>query len=196
MKESTRSFIAISRITEPLLHEISTWTQKQITKYEVGFKWVKTENIHLTLRFLGDITPDQMGCISQTLDKHCKGVQPFKIVVVGIGAFPSLNHPRTLWAGVQSDFEFHALISQLDAEITKLGIRFDDRPFSPHLTLCRVSDHAEKNTLLRLATDLRSVQNHAFGVTRVNGITLFKSQWSAQGPVYTSISTHPFQRQP
>jgi 2'-5' RNA ligase len=101
-------------------------------------RWVRTENLHLTLRFLGATPPDRVPAISDVLRAGAAGRSAFPVLLAGAGAFPSATRPRALWLGIQDGAaDLGAIASALDAPLAALGWPSEGRPFRPHLTVAR-----------------------------------------------------------
>jgi 2'-5' RNA ligase len=102
-------------------------------------RWTKPENVHLTLKFLGDIREEALEQVRAALEKVCSEHAPFGVELTGLGAFPSARRARVLWMGVGAGFEeLRSLASDLDAALVTLGFEPEERPYTPHLTLGRI----------------------------------------------------------
>jgi 2'-5' RNA ligase len=102
-------------------------------------RWVKAENFHLTLRFLGDVQEENLGGVCAALEKVCAGHAPFDIGLLGLGAFPSARRARILWAGVgEGSEQLRSLARGLDVALASLGFEGEVLPYTPHFTLGRV----------------------------------------------------------
>ena len=102
-------------------------------------RWTKPENVHLTLKFLGDVREEVLGQVSAALEKVCSEHTPFDVELTGLGAFPSARRARVLWMGVGAGFqELRSLASDIDATLVTLGFEREVRPYTPHLTLGRI----------------------------------------------------------
>jgi len=120
MEEKTRAFIAIE--LEPEIKSIiHTFESKLIPKSPSGLRWVKTDQIHLTLKFLGDINKHQVELISKAISQVANENHAFNLNLAGTGVFPNWRNPRTLWIGLKKSEPLPRLFQQLDAEIAKLG---------------------------------------------------------------------------
>lgn len=102
-------------------------------------RWVPAENIHLTLKFLGDVNPNQVEAIQAGLERACHNAYVHQLIAVGLGCFPNPRRPKVVWVGVGGGVEqLKHLRDQVEAEIAPLGFPTEERPFSAHLTLGRV----------------------------------------------------------
>lgn len=104
-------------------------------------RWVKPENIHLTLKFPGDLPEETLAGIRAALGKVCADHAPFDVCLEGLGAFPSARRARILWIGVsEGSGQLRSLATGLTAALASLGFEHERRPYTPHLTLGRVLD--------------------------------------------------------
>ncbi len=104
-----------------------------------GIAWVMERNLHLTLKFLGEIRPDQVDGLAALLAGAAAGVPAFEVEVAGAGAFPSLRAPRVLWIGIREPLELVGKLQQnIETALSRSGFPREDRPFHPHVTAGRV----------------------------------------------------------
>jgi 2'-5' RNA ligase len=150
--------------------------------------WSRAENIHLTLKFLGDISPGQVEKLSEAAARSVKDFAPFRIMVEQTGAFPRKGHPRVLWIGI-NDFsgELGKLHSRLENESSNAGFAGDDRPFQPHLTLARLRQPRYARTLVAAHRELDFYPAEI----AVSELLVIRSELSSEGSRYTVISRHP-----
>jgi 2'-5' RNA ligase len=147
-------------------------------------KLVDLENTHLTLKFLGDTSDNHVPEIVGLMEASVEELEPFAIRFSGTGAFPSLNHMKVVWVGVQKVESMRSISEFLNNELTILGFKREKRKFSPHLTLGRVKGGRNKE---QLAQAVRSWMDEDFGELEVNSIRLKKSILSPQGPTYSTV---------
>jgi len=103
-------------------------------------RWVGGPEIHLTLRFIGDVLPQTFAQIKKEL--ATVSFAPFPLTLKGVGHFPPHGHPRVLWIGLEPCSALVTLQQQIEAALAKVGIAAEERPFSPHITLARLKEHA------------------------------------------------------
>ena len=151
-------------------------------------RWVRPENLHVTLKFIGEVPEAKLAAIRAAL----AGVRSEQLVVLdfrGLGFFPNEKHPRIFWAGIEASANLKTLAADIDGITEKLGIPREQRPFSPHLTLARFEPS-------RLPEKLRAaVQENAareFGSFRTNQFHLIESKLKPSGAEYTTIESLPF----
>lgn len=190
MEEKIRAFVAIE--LDPKLKAIIVSQENGIKpKGPPGLRWVKPDHLHLTLKFLGDITPAQVIQLSRVINEVVVEYHPFSLQIDGTGAFPNWRNPRTLWIGIKKCNSLNLLFKQLDAKIANLGFSTEGKPFSPHLTLCRVSDYVDTHKVHDLQKDFETIRVSSMPEWNVDEVVLFKSQLQSGGPIYTPISKHP-----
>jgi RNA 2',3'-cyclic 3'-phosphodiesterase len=186
-----RAFIAIniSKEIEQRLKTISSDLQKSLRGAAV--RWVPVENIHLTLKFLGDVSVSNLDLLKKVLESEAIGHVPFEFSVGDLGAFPSVRRPRVIWVDVQAPPELLALQRGIDHETDRLGYPREERPFSPHLTLGRVSRNATPDDLHKISEVLSNVKVGYVGTAKVSVVFLYRSDLNPSGAVYTAIHSAP-----
>ncbi len=185
MSEQIRSFIAFDLQNDSVLNRIAT-AQKMILQTNADVKLVEPKNIHVTLRFLGPISPEMVDKIYAAM-KNVK-FSPFNVRLSGLGVFPTINYPRVVWAGIRDGAkELTSIFEQLEPQIHELGFAPDPNGFSPHLTIARVRSGANKQRLVDL---VQRQEDYDFGVIRADCLRLKKSQLSPKGPAYTTLKEY------
>jgi len=178
-----RTFIAIE-IETKVKDDIAVW-QSKLKKVADGVKWVDKNNIHITLKFLGNIEESQITDIKKAIEKSIEGIKSFEIEIKGEGCFPNINRPRVIWIGVERGKDILKEIAKnLENECEKLGFKKEKRPFSPHLTIGRVKRFMKSLTMLRKFLEENDFPAKKFTATE---IVLMKSDLKPTGPVYTPI---------
>jgi len=151
--------------------------------------WTKPQGIHLTLKFLGEILPDQVPQVVEAMTTSASGCGQLRLTTREIGAFPSMDRARVLWLGVHGDVRaLTALQARLDGGLAALGFPRETRPFSAHLTLGRVRDGmppAERRRLGPLAASVRTDGGVSFDVTAVS---LMRSTLTPSGAIYDRLA--------
>ncbi len=192
MEKLIRSFIAIPLTTQIHQNLADFSHQHGLDNRTYGLKPVKPVNIHLTLKFLGEIEESQIVEISTTLDEVASGLQPFKASIHGIGAFPAWNrNPRVIWVGAGPVEPLQKVYNRVESATDQLGFPPEKRGFSPHLTLARINAQTDQSTGLFTRLSRLSPETF-FGEMMVDHLVLFKSVLLPQGPVYTALSSHMF----
>ncbi len=179
--ERIRSFVSID-IDDPALVSKVVDVQRELSGLGATIKFVEPENIHLTLKFLGEIPRFLVEEVKRALDRV--SFEPFTMRIEGIGAFPSVSRPRVIWLGVTEGAERVAAIHEaVERELARLGFRRDREAFVPHVTIGRVRGGSYDRLRARLA-DLRGV---VIGDFRVEVIRLKRSTLTSKGPIYTTL---------
>lgn len=182
-----RAFIAIELTDEiqKRLEEITAMFKKQLDG--VPIRWVPAGNIHLTLKFLGDVSMANIKILTDILKTEVAGHKPFEVSVGGAGAFPNNRHPRVIWVGVEAPPELAGVQSGVEAAMARIGYPREDRQFSPHLTVGRVSRNADLDDTRSISKVLETSRVGFLGATCVQEICVFRSDLKPTGAVYTRI---------
>ncbi len=182
MSEQIRSFIAFDIENEQVLNRLSA-AQKLILETGADLRLVAPQNIHVTVRFLGSISPGMVEKVYEAM-QNVK-FTPFTIQIRGLGVFPSISYPRVVWAGMSEGVEhLKSIFSQIEPQIRALGFAADAYGFSPHLTIARVRTGKNKQSLAELLT---KKGDYEVGTIKANCLKLKRSQLSPRGPTYSTI---------
>jgi len=182
MSESIRSFLAFDIESDMVLNRFAT-AQSLLVQTGADLKLVEPQNIHITVRFLGNITP---GMADKIFDEM-KQVQfvPFNVQIKGLGAFPNPRYSRVVWAGITDGADqLKSVFSQLEPRLRGLGFTPDHRGFSPHLTIARVRSGRNKQQLADFVTENA---NYEFGTVNAKCLRLKKSTLTPKGPIYSTL---------
>lgn len=158
----------------------------QIGTSSDDIRWVPLENIHLTLKFLGEIKDNIIAGIERKLEDICRIHKPFHISVKGTGAFPTRKNPNILWVGIEKSEELHRLHTDIDNSMSELGFEKENRKHSPHLTIGRVK---HRGNMLPVMKSLHEFRDTFFGVVDVNEVHLMKSTLKSSGAEYSKITS-------
>lgn len=156
---------------------------------EARASWVREGNLHLTLKFLGDIPLTSLEKLSAAASIATARVEPFEIVVEGCGAFPPNGQPRVLWIAIADPSGHLALLNRsVEDECEKAGFPREQRPFHPHLTIARIRKPHDSRHLAAVHKEM------VFGpeVTRASELAVFRSELRSEGSRHTVISRHSF----
>jgi len=182
MSEAIRSFIAFDIENELVVRRLSE-VQNMLVNTGADLKLVTPQNIHVTMRFLGNISPPMVDLIHEEMKQI--SFTPFEIELRGLGAFPSLRYARVVWAGIQRGAdELVNVFNQLEFHLRKLGFKPDPKGFSPHLTIARVRTGRHKAELVKCVEDLA---DYEFGIIKADYLRLKKSVLTPKGPIYTTL---------
>ncbi len=156
-------------------------------------KWVEPGNLHITLKFLGEVERSRVGEIREAASSAVEGNSAFMIKIDRLGAFPDPGYPKVIWLGSSSEpAEIHELHSDLEEEMEGLGFDSEDRDYIPHVTLGRTK---EKNDgrIKDMGRELDSFSAGEVWGVDVNELTLMESELKRHGPVYTPVFKLPLE---
>ena len=180
-----RSFIAVEVPFFPSVQEAC----RNIERTGLRAKFVEPHNLHLTVKFLGDIDESDVPGILEAMRLASSDMEPFEMELSGMGFFPGGNRINVIWLGVEGSSPLQDFASRLSSEFEKAGIRpdgMDNREFRPHLTIARVKNPGNKQQLL---DTIRSYGDTEFGRIPVDEIHLKKSVLQRSGPVYSTLGS-------
>jgi RNA 2',3'-cyclic 3'-phosphodiesterase len=189
-----RAFIAIelpAEVQQSLEQVMRQLLQHLTTLPRSAVRWVPAGNIHLTLKFLGDVSLANLDMLKEMLLTEVKVHPPFEFSVGGVGAFPNAKSPRVVWVGVQAPPELLTLQRAIESKMEKLGYSREERPFSPHLTLGRVSRNTTTSQAHQIGEALQAVKVGFLGLICAQEVSLFKSDLRSAGSVYTCLLSAP-----
>jgi 2'-5' RNA ligase len=161
---------------------------KSLREVSPQTRWVRPENLHVTLKFIGEVAEAKLAAIRSAL-AGVRSEQPVMLDFRGLGFFPNEKHPSVFWEGIEASANLKALAADIDKVTEKLGIPLEKRPFSPHLTLARFEPP-------RLPEKLRAaIQENAtreFGTLRTSQFHLIESKLKPTGAEYTTVESFRF----
>lgn len=177
-----RTFVALD-LPKPLKIRLEQLTLKLASQIQ-GVRWVKPDNMHLTLCFLGETKPQKLPQLQQMLDVVAQGKRPFPLTLTQFGCFPNCQNPRILWVGIGGAISpLKHLQKHIQTKTVELGWQAEKRPYNPHLTLGRVKGQPNN---LRWHGGLDEAQ------WNVTAVTLYQSQLTPRGAIYTPLYTAHF----
>jgi 2'-5' RNA ligase len=183
MSDTFRAFIAID-LPESVKSFLSK-AQEALKPYGFRVKWVRPQNIHLTLKFLGDTATADTDKIAEAMKLAARNCPIVSLTAIGIGVFPNVRRPRVIWAGLKGQLETLANLQQtLDAHLADLGFARDTRAFKSHLTLGRVKGKIASDRVKAAIDKLKEFESEPFETKQV---ILFKSELQPDGAVYTKV---------
>ncbi len=180
-----RTFIAIDLPKENLekINNILTFFKSECP--EKTLRWVSLQNLHLTIKFLGDIPEKKLTSIKSIIQEVARRIPRFRFAVKGLGMYPNQTKPRVIWLGIETEAPMYQLHHLLDDRLKAQGIKPEKRKFSPHLTIARVSNRADYKQTKQIANILSKFTISHLGAIEVDQIHLYKSQLTPQGPIYS-----------
>ena len=193
MSKTIRVFVAVElppKVRNALADLIERLRDTQIP----GLRLVRPEGIHLTLKFLGDVSKSQVESIAAAVSQAAQAGKAFALELGQPGVFPNRNAPRVLWVGIGGDLSpLLALHQQVEGALATLGFAEDRRGFNPHLTVARIRDGTSKADRQKAAEAILSTQVQPGLRIDVNSISLMQSTLLSGGAVYESLASMPIQ---
>ncbi len=182
-----RTFIAVDlpASVRDALGQVSEQLQSKLSDTPV--RWVNYEKMHLTLKFLGDISTENISMVEKILASEAAKRQVMEIGIGGIGAFPKMRHPRVIWIGVEAPSELFDLRRGIEDGVARLGYNYDKYEFTPHLTLGRISRKASASDVRKVGNVLHDFQVGFIGVARIEAVHLYRSDLEPEGATYTRL---------
>lgn len=190
----TRTFIAVEAADEA--HVAALAAIDRLRTAAEGVRWVAPDNLHWTLQFLGDLDDREMAEVCLRTVRVAARHEAFELEARGVGAFPSIQRPRTLWLGAGAGSErFCALQTDVEASLRELGFRGEGRGFIPHITLGRIASRAVpgpgRRGVPQLVERLAKLADFDGGLMSVDEVIVFASELGRDGPVYSVLARAP-----
>ena len=186
-----RSFLAFELPLE--IKNIVARVSGELRQSPLKARWVKVDNIHLTVVFMGNIETEDIPAIGEGVQEVCQATHPFDISLRGIGCFPNRRNPRVLWLGLDGDLEqMSTFRDALQKHLVGFGIKEEKRSFKPHLTLGRF--RKPKRMDVQQEQALAKHEDVSSSVCSLDELILFKSDLKPTGAVYTKLETWPLSR--
>jgi len=178
-----RCFIALD-MPEAIKDSIGAIIEKIMVSAR-GVRWVPPLNLHMTLKFLGEVNEESVPAIKAALSEVAVRSAPFSVTVRGAGAFPNPKHPNILWIGMEGPEELKMLYRGIDDAMSGLGFKRENRDFSPHITIGRVKD---KKGIEPVIKELDNFRDASFGSVEVREVLLMKSELKQAGAEYSKVA--------
>ncbi len=147
---------------------------------------VPAANLHITLKFLGDVEEGLVPSLLEAMERAAEGVPPATLTLRGTGAFPNLRRPRVVWVGVENGDPLVTVAGRLEARLEAMGFAREHRRFSPHLTVARVKGGRGREEVVRVT---EAFQEEAFGEQHVDAIRLKRSELTPKGAIYHDLGS-------
>jgi 2'-5' RNA ligase len=188
-EKKIRSFLALDP-PEEVLREVASIQNRLRKLIDGDIRWVRPEGIHLTLKFFGDVSGDDVANIATVAGKAAEKETPFSLAVGGVGVFPDPHRPRVLWLGMNGDVERLQVFQKgIEQALLQAGFPREERPFRPHLTLGRIRN---PKGLVGLARALEKGEECTAGWFIASGLGLIQSELTPGGAMYTRLKWFPF----
>ena len=183
-----RSFLAFE--LPPKIREQIGTVSKELKKSALPVRWVKVDNIHLTIIFLGSVNEDTIDDIKEKVYGVVERFSVFKTRLGGVGVFPDWRRPRVIWVGLNGEIErLSRFRDELQTELKVFGIKEEKRPFRPHLTIGRFKGMLGRDEELKWILD--KYHDISSDLHYLNELILFKSDLKPDGPIYTKMAVWP-----
>jgi len=182
-----RTFIAVP-VPEPLFN-LRKKLKATISEKTGKIRWLRKEQIHLTLKFLGDTTEDSINDVRRIMQSIADEFKPFNISIQKTGCFPKVERPRVMWIGVSGKLEkLNQLVEKIQKKLNPLGFPKNEKKYHPHITIARAK-YPQKKT-----PDISTFLNTSFDPIPfpIKKVQFISSELFPNGPVYTILSTHFF----
>ena len=180
-----RTFVAIE-ISDKTRNDIKTIIAR-LREVKAHVKWVLPANLHITLKFLGNVKDDEIAKISEFIRESSSGLKPFNLHVGGLGAFPDLKRPKVIFVNIKDEYNnLYTLHNRLEEKLTCLGIKKELRKYKPHITIGRVSSCQQIDIL---ADAIEMHKNDSLGNEQIKSVALMMSELLPKGPEYTKLDT-------
>ena len=188
MAETIRAFIAVE-LSDQIKETIRNF-QEHLKPSGCDIAWVKPENVHLTLKFLGDVKMKMIPSVTETLANSCRDLRSFDMALTQPGVFPDLRHPRVVWIGLDdTEGKLGQLAGSLETALGNIGFKKEKRAFQAHITVGRIK--SGKN-IQRLSESLERYQLPAGIIQNIRSICLYKSVLTSSGSIYSILTSYSF----
>jgi 2'-5' RNA ligase len=181
-----RLFIALD-LPDQVRHAIAELIAKLQPKSRTA-RWIKPENLHITLKFIGHVGNEKLSPIQAALSS-IHTAQPIELHFRGMGFFPNERRPRAFWCGITSSANLAELAANIDRALVPLDIDAETRPFTPHLTLARFKSDEGVREVVQAAGDMKSTD---FGASTETNFHLYESLLKSTGAQYNRVASFPF----
>jgi len=182
MKETIRTFIAIRITADKKLLDLISELKKSLAAEEI--RWIDSNNLHLTLRFLGETTQPQVAEITKMLESISKQFQPFQFELKGLSVFKKKTQPRVLFVSIENDLVLKQVATEILEMSKTLGFTLEENTFNPHLTLGRIKFIQNKTDFYALVNKFCETK---FQSVIVPEIIFYQSILGSEGPTYKPI---------
>ena len=181
-----RLFVALD-LPDPVRHAITKLIAKLQPKSRTA-RWIRPENLHITLKFIGHVGNEKLSPI-QTALSSIRAAQPIELHFRGMGFFPNEHRPRAFWCGIAASPILAELAANIDRALVPLGVEAETRPFAPHLTVARFKSDEGIREVVHAANDMKSTD---FGAAFETNFHLYESLLKSTGAQYNRLASFPF----
>ena len=189
--EMVRTFVAVELPADirKRLADVQAQLRGAMGGADRAVRWARTDGVHLTLQFLGDVPSGSIDAILGGVRAGCAGAKRVDLMLGSVGAFPTVERPRVLWLGLDGDAtQLQTLQAAISKQLGALGYQ-PDKPFKPHITLGRVREHVSKEEIAGISRALQVVAGKStpHPLFTVDRVSLMKSDLQPAGAVYTEL---------
>ena len=181
-----RLFVALA-ISEEVRRQVALLIG-ELRERERALRWVNPQNLHITLKFIGDVPADRVPVVCETLASAETG-QRLSLEFNGLGCFPDARRPSVVWVGITSSPQLSSLASHIDQALATIGVPPEEKPFIPHLTIARIK---ERRGSPAFAASFDRKGRRSFGVMSAGEFQLMESKLKSGGAEYTTLRSFPF----
>ena len=187
--EQVRSFIAVELPSE-IRAELASLEERLKARRHPFVKWVDSESIHLTLKFLGNIALATVPQIIDAITKIAQPISPFRLQMGGLGVFPNWQRPQVVWVGIGGEVGKLAILQRdMEAALSPLGFPPESRSFKAHLTLGRLRERTSPQDKQKFGEWVTSIKFETALSFEVNALSLMKSQLTPSGAIYSQLAS-------
>lgn len=184
-QNTLRAFVAVP-IPDAVTHFLAQ-IQARLRSSQINIRWVKNNNIHLTLKFLGDIDPSRIPLIAAQMNAAASLFPSFSLKAKGVGVFPNRRRARVLWVGLTGDCDrLRAIQANLETGLESIGFAREPRDFYAHLTIGRPRQHIDGQAIGAVLESMKTTTSDPF---RVDRLKLYESMLKPAGAVYSVLHT-------
>jgi 2'-5' RNA ligase len=185
MTDHIRTFVACE-LPREIRSEIGS-IQENLKHRRLRLKWVRWKNLHITLKFLGDVPVERIGPIADAIGEAARNFAPMSLSAKGIGVFPGIRRPRVLWIGIGGELsQLVRFQGAVAGGLAEVGFPADKRPYKGHLTIGRIKAAVDSRQLAEALTEFSDFETAPF---RVDEVVVVRSRLKPDGPVYTRLRT-------
>jgi 2'-5' RNA ligase len=182
-----RCFVGVA--IPPSVRTLLLQVQEALRRADADLKWVEPENLHLSLKFLGEVSDEAISRLKGILSVEALRWPAMSLTYAGVGAFPDHGAPKVVWAGCGGDLERLAgLAAAVERSAEQVGVPREHRPFVAHLTIGRVRSG---RNLKRLQSAIENQRDVPLGKDDVNEFVLYQSTLTDKGPIYAPLASFP-----
>lgn len=175
-----------SKLDESLVDDVKE-VKDAFRETNADIKFVKDENLHFTVKFLGEMEKDRIEKIDR-IEEVLRNYNPFRIELRGVGVFPSKGYIKVIWIGVgEGEEKFKGMLEGIDKVLSRQGFEEEKNEIVPHLTIGRVKSGKNKD---RIISKVKELKERVIGKMNLKKITLFKSDLTPEGPIYKKLKDY------